>query len=62
MHTKLTGIATIIAIIMLSCKSPTNGNAQAQQVNSDSTYPPVETKAPNTDYKPALKGKRGYKA
>ncbi|HZW71384.1 MAG TPA: PQQ-dependent sugar dehydrogenase [Hanamia sp.] len=56
MHTKLTGIATIIAIIMLSCKSPTNGNAQAQQVNSDSTYPPVETKAPNSDYKPAFEG------
>jgi glucose/arabinose dehydrogenase len=56
MHTKLTGIATIITIILLSCKSPTNGNAQAQQVNSDSTYPPVETKAANTDYKPAFEG------
>ena len=56
MHTKLTGIATLIAIIMLSCKSPTNGNAPAPQVNSDSTYPPVETKAPNTDYKPAFEG------
>jgi glucose/arabinose dehydrogenase len=56
MHTKLTGIATLIAIMMLSCKSPTNGNAQSPQVNADSTYPPVETKAANTDYKPAFEG------
>lgn len=54
MTTKLTGIAATIAMMMLSCSSPGNGIVQASA--SDTTYPSVETKKPNTDYKPAFAG------
>ena len=54
MATQFAGIGATIAIIMLSCSSPATTIMQAP--TSDTTYPSVETKAPNTDYKPAFAG------
>ena len=54
MATQFAGIGATIAIIMLSCSSPATTIVQAP--TSDTTYPSVETKAPNTDYKPAFAG------
>ncbi|MEO8853039.1 MAG: PQQ-dependent sugar dehydrogenase [Ginsengibacter sp.] len=54
MATQFAGIGATIALIMLSCSSPANGIVQTS--TSDTTYPSVETKKPNTDYKPAFAG------
>ena len=41
-------------VCLVSCGTQTTNNNNGNA--SDSTYPPVETKAPNTDYKPAFEG------
>ncbi len=48
------GITAALAMVMLSCNHTANGIPQVSK--SDSTAPSVETKAPNTDYKPAFAG------
>ncbi|MEO6894521.1 MAG: PQQ-dependent sugar dehydrogenase [Ginsengibacter sp.] len=54
MATHFAGITAALAIVMLSCNHTATGIPQGSQ--SDSTNPSVETKAPNTDYKPAFAG------
>ena len=54
MATQFAGIGATIALIMLSCSSPANGIVQTS--TSDTTYPSVESKKPNTNYKPAFAG------
>ncbi|RQP14000.1 PQQ-dependent sugar dehydrogenase [Parapedobacter defluvii] len=49
------GVLTGLSLIMLSCDSSTSKEAEKNPV-ADSTYAPVETKAANTDYKPAFEG------
>ena len=52
---KLLGIASGFAIMIASCGSSTDKNSQV--TGSDTTLlAPVETKAPNSDYKPAFAG------
>jgi len=41
--------------MITACDSTTSKEAQSSQT-ADSTYAPVETKAPNSDYKPAFEG------
>ncbi|SFC46015.1 Glucose/arabinose dehydrogenase, beta-propeller fold [Parapedobacter composti] len=55
-HTlKSAGIFAGLALMFSSCNSSTpNGNQDNRP--ADSTYAPVETKDPNTDYKPAFQG------
>ncbi|HET7117994.1 MAG TPA: PQQ-dependent sugar dehydrogenase [Hanamia sp.] len=48
-------IATTIAYMISSCNSSADRIVQASP-SSDTTYPSVETKPPNTDYKPAFAG------
>jgi glucose/arabinose dehydrogenase len=55
MATQFASIAATIAIIFSSCSSPATRIVQAPP-SSDTTYPSVETKNPNTDYKPAFAG------
>lgn len=54
-HTlKSIGIFTGLSLIVSSCDS--SAPKEVDNPPSDSTYAPVETKAPNTDYKPAFEG------
>ena len=55
MATHLIRIVAIIAIVFSSCSSPASRTVQPP-ASSDTTYPSVETKKPNTDYKPAFAG------
>ncbi|HEY5368107.1 MAG TPA: PQQ-dependent sugar dehydrogenase [Hanamia sp.] len=55
MATQLTRIGAIIAIVFSSCSSPATRIVQAPS-SLDTRYPSVETKKPNTDYKPAFAG------
>ncbi|SKB85554.1 Glucose/arabinose dehydrogenase, beta-propeller fold [Parapedobacter luteus] len=43
-----------LTLMVSSCDS--SAPQEKQDVQADSTYAPVETKAPNTDYKPAFEG------
>ena len=54
-HTiKLAGMATALVVSITSCNSSAgSGN---QQANADSTFAPVETAAPNSNYQPAFAG------
>src|SRR5688572_5310663 len=46
-----------IAMFLLSCGTQKpNGETDTAATGTDSTLPPVETKQPNTDYKPAFAG------
>lgn len=45
---------SIVSSYLLSCG--TNSNNGINVSGSDTTYPPVETRSPNTDYKPAFQG------
>ncbi len=54
MNTKFKGIAASIAIIISSCSTPASRIVQAS--TSDTNYLSVETKPPNTHYKPAFAG------
>ncbi len=52
---KLLGIASGLAVLVSSCgSSPTQNNQDA--TSADSTLAAVETKDPNSDYKPAFEG------
>ncbi|WP_440134503.1 PQQ-dependent sugar dehydrogenase [Chitinophaga sancti] len=52
--------ATVIALTLASCSSPSgdhiNPPGDSTSTGTDSLLAPVETKAPNSDYKPAFKG------
>lgn len=48
------GVITGVALMVSSCDSSATKGEEHQP--SDSTYAPVETKDPNTDYKPAFDG------
>lgn len=48
------GSAIVLAVMISSCNSPSNNDSQSGA--PDSTLMPVETKAPNSDYKPAFAG------
>lgn len=48
------GSAIALAVMISSCSSPSNNDSQSGA--PDSTLMPVETKAPNSDYKPAFAG------
>jgi glucose/arabinose dehydrogenase len=50
----LSGLAIGFGITILSCNS--SASKSSRNSNSDSTYPSVETKAPNSSYKPAFAG------
>ena len=54
MATQFAGIGATIAIIMSACSSPATTIVQESAL--DTTYSSVETKSPNTDYKPAFAG------
>ena len=54
MTIKLFALASGLAIIISSCSSFANRDNQITA--SDTTLAPVETKAPNTEYKPAFEG------
>ena len=54
MATQFAGIGATIAIIMSACSSP--ATTIVQEPALDTTYSSVETKSPNTDYKPAFAG------
>jgi glucose/arabinose dehydrogenase len=65
MNKKFYAFVSGIAVLIISCSTnPQNGNpADSDSTgnvsagpSSDSTYPPVETKSPNTTYKPAFAG------
>lgn len=43
-----------LAVMISSCSAPSNEDKQSSKI--DSTYAPVETKEPNTDYPPAFEG------
>ena len=55
MAIQFSGIAVTIAFIISSCSSSADRIVQASS-SSDTTYSPVETNKPNTDYKPAFAG------
>ena len=46
----------VAGIALLGTACSTNKANNTNHVSGDSTYPPVETKAPNTSYKPAFPG------
>ncbi|HEY4654999.1 MAG TPA: PQQ-dependent sugar dehydrogenase [Cyclobacteriaceae bacterium] len=48
--------ATAFAVLLSSCSSSTSSDENNQNTAADSTLAPVETKEPNTDYKPAFEG------
>ncbi len=50
----LPGIITILTVFLTACNSQTP--KENNSVNTDSSSAPVETKAPNTKYKPAFEG------
>src|SRR5690349_13351279 len=54
-HTwKSIGVLSALSLAVSSCDS--SASKETNQPPVDSTYAPVETKAPNTDYKPAFEG------
>lgn len=54
-HTwKSIGVLSALSLAVSSCDS--SASKETDQPPVDSTYAPVETKAPNTDYKPAFEG------
>lgn len=58
MKTSLQAIITGATLVLASCSTPADphtGNG-TDTTGTDSTYAPVETKPPNTDYKPAFAG------
>lgn len=52
----LKGWAVVIAFLITACTSTSSEEHSEQASNVDSTLAPVETKEPNTDYKPAFEG------
>jgi glucose/arabinose dehydrogenase len=65
MNKKFYAFITAVSVLIVSCSTaPQNGNATGSDStgnttggnNSDSTYPPVETRSANTNYKPAFAG------
>jgi glucose/arabinose dehydrogenase len=48
--------ATAFAVLLSSCSSSTSSDENDQNTAADSTLAPVETKEPNTNYKPAFEG------
>ncbi|MEO9022889.1 MAG: PQQ-dependent sugar dehydrogenase [Ginsengibacter sp.] len=56
MPLKFVSTIAVVAIMMLSCSSSANRTVPASSSNTDTTYTPVETQKPNTDYKPAFVG------
>jgi glucose/arabinose dehydrogenase len=58
MRRSIQAIITGITVVFASCSSPSvehTGNG-TDTIGGDSVYAPVETKAPNSDYKPAFAG------
>ncbi|HXS58130.1 MAG TPA: PQQ-dependent sugar dehydrogenase [Hanamia sp.] len=56
MTTKLLTILTGFSFLISSCNSTPRADGQENPSGSDTTQSPVETKAPNSDYKPAFAG------
>lgn len=52
--TSLGMLMTSVTLVVFSCSSSVQEDTNGSSI--DSTYAPVETKAPNTDYKPAFEG------
>jgi len=52
--TSLGMLMTGVTLVVFSCSSSVQEDTNGSSI--DSTYAPVETKAPNTDYKPAFEG------
>ena len=48
--------ATAFAVLLSSCSGSTSSDENDQNTAADSTLAPVETKEPNTNYKPAFEG------
>src|SRR3970040_1864201 len=48
--------AKAFAVLLSSCSSSTSSDENDQNTAADSTLAPVETKEPNTNYKPAFEG------
>ncbi len=55
MYRSLTGFAASLTLVLASCSTNTSPNG-TEQVANDTSYAPVETKSPNTNYKPAFEG------
>ena len=55
MQTKIVSVALVFLISFFSFKFSGN-SASSAFASRDSTFPPVETKKPNSDYSPAFKG------
>jgi len=51
---KLFGIMSTLAVMGVACNSPSTANSQ--HATADSTYAPVETNKPNSNYQPAFQG------
>lgn len=56
MRTLLTGASIGFVFLISACGSQTNTNGVITSGSDTSSNPPVETKSPNTDYKPAFAG------
>ncbi len=56
MTVKLLTILTGFSILISSCDSNPKANGQVMAAGSDTTHSPVETKSPNSNYKPAFAG------
>jgi glucose/arabinose dehydrogenase len=59
MHTKILGLVTVSALLLSACSNNVNGvntSKTDSTASSDSVYPAVETKAANSEYKPAFEG------
>lgn len=64
MRTILAGASIGFVFLLSACGSQTNTDGAIASSSDTSSYPPVETKSPNTDYKPAFAGQtriRGVK-
>lgn len=58
MHKSKTWIFFVVPVLFAACStnSPNGNNSDNSSTSTDSTYPPVETKSPETNYKPAFSG------
>jgi glucose/arabinose dehydrogenase len=55
MYRSLIGFAACLTLMLASCSTNNSSNG-TEQVANDTSYAPVETKSPNTNYKPAFEG------
>ncbi|HLT71861.1 MAG TPA: hypothetical protein VKZ75_04390, partial [Cyclobacteriaceae bacterium] len=56
MNKTFQALAVALAFLIISCSNTSSEEHVVQVPAVDSTYAPVETKDPNSDYKPAFEG------